>query len=504
VIPSIQPRIYTDQRVITVLKMILLLFVLYRVFSLDIYAALPNDATRYVKEAVTNTYFIDPLQIVQLRGFKFPGYPIYLSIWHNIAPFLPIDGLTLMALSQRLLLGISLIWLFLNMGFFSIPLVLLFSSNIFLAQSNILYTEGMSIPMAILFAISLVNIYRLRNKDNILSSYKFWLLFLLMTVSFVFLILTKLTHAAFTLPLLTLAFNIKHQGLKPKVSRTKVAWPVIALISVISIYILAVSFDNKKQFGKFTPIMGHERVLYFGLWNDVFYIHPENIDKPELAEFYDNGSPYGFLHRVDKECGGKYQFMCSSASQDKRTDELLERVGYSLTAARIRTALTGIIGGQKSELNPWRDNIVQSNGQPFNLMIWHSNWYTDKYGMKQYLDSYNRGEIPTIIRGLSGSKKNIWRVGIYVVRLMQALMTVIAIITLGWFMIRSKTGLNSVYLYSAVSYLVYIIALSSGLVDLWRYIIPCWSMFIIVLFYGIQEFMMLLQRRKVKEIGNYI
>jgi len=137
-------------------------------------------------------------------------------------------------------------------------------------------------------------------------------------------------------------------------------------------------------------------------------------------------------------------------------------------------------------------------------MTWHSNWYTDKYGMKQYLDFYNRGEIPIIIRGLSGSEKNIWRVRIYVVRLMQAIMTVMAIITLGWFMIRRKTGLNSVYLYSAVAYLVYIIALSSGLVDLWRYIIPCWSMFIIVLFYGIQDFMMLSQRRKEKEIENYI
>ncbi len=478
---------FNDKKIILGLKAVVALFILYRIFSLDIHAVTPNDSIRYLREAVANTYIFDPLQVVQLRGFKFPGYPIYLSIWHNIAPFIPIDGLTLMALSQRLLLAVSLIWLLFNMGLFSVPLLLFYSSNTFLAQSNIIYTEGMTIPVAILFSISMVNVYRLRNSENLIRNYKFWLLLSLLIVTFVFLVLTKLTHSAFALPLLALAFTVKQRGYKFKLKRTKIAWPVIALITVLSVYIFAVSIDNKRQFDQFTPIMGHERLLYFGLWNQVFYIYPENIDKPELAEFYDDGSPYVFLHRIDKECGGIFEFPCMASYHKQRTDELLDITKLSLTRERIRTAMTGLLGGQKTELNVWRGDILKANGQPYNMATWNSNWYIDEFGMKKYLDDYNRGETPGVLRGLSGSEKNIGKIGVNATRLMQALMTVLAITMLGWLMFKRKMGFHTVYIYSFLAFFVFIVALSSGLVDIWRFIIPCWSIFIVSTFYGILE-----------------
>jgi len=476
-----------DKKLILALKMLVLIFVLYRIFSLDIYAVTPNDSIRYLREAVSNTYFSDPLQIVQLRGFKFPGYPIYLSIWHNIAPFLPLDGLTLMALSQRLLLAASLVWLLFNMGFFSVPLLLFYSSNTFLAQSNIIYTEGMTIPLAILFSISMVSVYRLRNKDNLLRNFKLWLLLGLLLLTFILLVLTKLTHAAFALPLLMLGFTIKQHGYKFKLKKTKLAWPVTVLIIALSVYTFAVSIDNKKQFGKFTPIMGHERLLYFGLWNQVFFIHPENIDKPELAEFYDNGSPYVFLHRIDKVCDGIFDFPCTAPFHKQRTSELLAKSKLSLTTERIRTAITGLLGGQKTELNVWREGILKANGQPYSITTWHSNWYIDKYGMKKYLDDYNRGETPRVLRGLSDSEKIIGKIGVNATRLMQAIMTVMAITMLGWFVFKRKIGFHTVYVYSFVAFFVFIVALSSGLMDLWRFIIPCWSIFIVCAFYAVPE-----------------
>ncbi len=472
-----------NTKIILTLKIIVGLIVLYRLFSLDIYAVVPHDAVRYIREAVANTYISEPNQLVQIRGFKFPGYPLYLSIVYKISSLLPIDGMTLMALSQRLLLGIGLIWLLFDLGLFAIPLVLFFSSNIFLAQSNILYTEGLSIPMAILFSISLVKIYRIRNREKVLLSFKFWSLFILLTTSFVFLVLTKLTHMAFLLPILILAFTVEHKGFRLKITRTKIACATLVLVAVASVYVLAVSFDNKRQFNKFTPVMGHERLLYFGLWTQLFYLTPENKLRPELAEFYDNGSAYNFLLAVDKECGGKFEFFCTAPIHRKRTGELLQKSGMSLPVERIRSFATGIIGGSKSELYEWRHNILQANGGPYRLEARHSNWYTNQYGIKKYLDTFNRGVTPQVFRGLSNSRKSVWKI-----REVQAIMTILAMLAFGWAILKRKTDFHTPYVYATISYLVFITALASGLMDLWRFIIPSWSIFIIILSYGIADF----------------
>jgi len=62
-----------NTKIILTLKIIVGLIVLYRLFSLDIYAVVPHDAVRYIREAVANTYISEPNQLVQIRGFKFPG-----------------------------------------------------------------------------------------------------------------------------------------------------------------------------------------------------------------------------------------------------------------------------------------------------------------------------------------------------------------------------------------------------------------------------------------------
>ncbi len=67
-------------------------------------------------------------------------------------------------------------------------------------------------------------------------------------------------------------------------------------------------------------------------------------------------------------------------------------------------------------------------------------------------------------------------------------MTILAMLAFGWAILKRKTDFHTPYVYATISYLVFITALASGLMDLWRFIIPSWSIFIIILSYGIADF----------------
>lgn len=466
------------------LKLIFSLVVLYRVFSLDIYPAISNDSIHYLNKTVSKIYFSEPLRIIQPGGSKFSGYPLYLSIWHNLSSFLPVDGLTLMALSQRVFLAVSLVWLIFNMGLFSIPIALLFSTGIFLAQSNLILTEGMTMPLGIMFSISLVNVFKIRGEKDILASPKLWFLFLVLSITFCFILLAKINIITFVLPLLILAFAVERCGYKLKLKPTRIVWPITLLIFFASAYVVAISIDNYRQFNDFSPIMGKSRILYYGAWTQVFHLYPENRKNPELAEFFDKGSPYNFIHGVEKNCGGLGKYNCTYPIQKMRAHELLDRANISLAAERIRSFTMGFIGGGKQELQATRNNFMKFNGLTLPDSIQFSNYYTRKYGKEKFFSIYNGGEHSKVIRGFEGSAISRSNVRVY-----QALITVFPLIVMGWLLVKGKLYFNTPYFYVIFSYSIMIGSLALYFVDIWRYIISAWSIFVVILFYGISTAM---------------
>ena len=281
------------------------------------------DSGHYVDEAISGKYTSAPISILTPRHFKTAGYPLFLAAIVRVADTLGFDFLTLVALVQRLLLALACLWLAWELRLASIPLVLFLSSNAFVAQSNFVLTEGATIPMAALFALALARSYRLRNERGSSGRPVRWLVWAVLALAFAFLVLTKIVFATFALLLIPLAVDLREGSLVGRLAPTRAAKLAAALVGLSIGYVAVVSLDNYATFGRLTPAIGSERIFYWGLWQETFELNPENRENRRLRSFYDRGTPYRFLHRVERTCGGLGHFECTGPIQSARAELLV-------------------------------------------------------------------------------------------------------------------------------------------------------------------------------------
>ncbi len=470
---------------LTLLKLAFITIILLRVFSLDIFPVAPNDAVNYLNGTVSDKFLKNPLSILQIRAYRnAAGYPLYLSIWHHLAGTIPLDGLTLMAVSQRVLLAISLVALIWGLGPISAPLALYFSSGHFLAQSNILYAEGMTFPLSIILAVSMVKIYERRNSANVTSSWKFWLLISILASSYAFLMLAKINSVIVGLPLLVLALNIKRQGIRFKFSLTKTWLPITLIMLAAFSFVLQVSVDNYRVVGEFTPVYAKERFYFWGAWQQVFGEHPENQSRPELANYYGDGSPYTFLHGVEKAAGGYEEFQTTLPILSQGRSELLEISKVSIPYEVARTFGFGVLGGGKQELQWTRRKILDTNSRDTNtIQFWSGNGFVKANGFEEFLVKYNRGVEPLIIPGLMRRPMPVGNT----YRYFQAIVSFVTILAILVLLALRKIKLVSLASLALVSYLVLVATTAFAFVDIWRYLVPSWAFLMVILFHGFIE-----------------
>lgn len=460
------------------LKTIFALFILYRVFLLDIFPMLTNDSLLYLYKGTSGFFFKNPIEIIQPRGFKFAGYPMYISVVQFLN-FSPLDLMTALAFFQRFLLSAGLVWLIFDMGLVSIPVALFLSSGHIIAQSNLILTEGLTVPLGIFFSIAVVNVWR-RSKEG---GGGFWFYFVVAAAAFLMLVLVKINYAVYGLAFLPTAVILGSNGLWPKIRFKPAATVVIALFAVVFLYILVISFDNYRNFNQFTPVTGKERARYWGVWQQIFTEHPENKYNPELAEYYSSGNVYTIMHSVEKNCGGWQKFICTEPILRQKSDEMIDRANLSLWKERLRTSWRAVFGGGKVELEFTRNVILRQNGRAdYDIEQMSKNPYIKNKGIQVFLNAVNGGEKPRILPGLSRSPLT---AGNY--RLYEAMLTVIALAAFCFLIVTGRAGLNTPYPYIVASYFTVIAGLSVYFVDIWRYIISPWTVFVIVIFYGVSD-----------------
>jgi len=109
----------------------------------------------------------------------------------------------------------------------------------------------------------------------------------------------------------------------------------------------------------------------------------------------------------------------------------------------------GIVGGEKLEYYGNIRKVLRFNGHTMPRHQQFGNHYTKKYGIEKLFITFNRGEPAKIIRGLSSSTISSWGI-----RVPQAILTILAIGALGWFMFMHKISLYSPYVYTLIAYLI--------------------------------------------------
>lgn len=483
-----QPKV---QKVAFALKIIFAFFILYRVFLLDIFAVTTNDSLTYLLQGASEFFFEKPISIIQPRGFKFAGYPIFISII-QILNFSSLDLMTTLALFQRVLLAAGLVWLIFDLGLVSIPIAIFLSSAHIVAQSNLILTEGLSVPLGIFFSIAAVNVWR-KSEEKVLGL-GFWLYFINAAAAYLALILIKITYVVYGLVFLPSAVVFEFSKYSINVKARPLARMIFPMLALAGLYVIIICVDNFKTFNQFSPVMGKEQARYWGYWHQIFTEYPENKHRPELKEYYSNGNLYTYMHSVRKSCGEdvlvdpknmikQQNYICSEPILRKRSNEMLNQANLFFLNEWGKVFFSALFGGGKLETESILKLILRQNGMDnYDLDRMSRNPYIKYIGLETFLAEVNGGKKPRTLTGLSRAPliADSYRAS-------EAGLTIIEIVAFFYLITSGRAGANTPYSLIVVSYLIFVISLSIYFADIWRYIITPWTIFAIVIGYGISD-----------------
>ena len=462
-------RIDTPQsrRAVAVTAAVLvLLFGLYRVLRLDAFPVLTNDSMSYMERSLEYTSFngIAHSRTV-VRGFKYAGYPIFIAICRGVSGLVGSDPLTTIVVVQRLLFVAAIVMSVRLLGLFALPVVYMLSGPSIVCFSNYVLTEGITIPLAVLYAGSLLLLDRGPRPLRCVG------LSLCAAVSLVFMVMSKLPYALFALPWIVVAVRA---GL-PARGRI-LSHPALAMVvagAILAGFIVHASLINKREFGRFFPTVNTGMALYWSAHYSVFKLRPQNRKVAELRGAFAKGNCYPRIYEVVRE----YPGLESSDILHDEARELLRKAGISYHLETLRSAGYAMVGGEKQELKGSLPKVLEHNGAggflgrpaPIRQM-----------GEQAWLEKYNADRTPATVPGLSrgpiapGNETRVQR-WLWVI-LLAAVAVLVAVRRTGW------TALAM-----CVSVVIFCALVGHMLADIWRYMLTPGMMLAVAGSWSIKE-----------------
>jgi hypothetical protein len=357
--------------------------------SVNTFPVATNDSIAYLTHATG----LRDGGLVQ-QGYRQVGYPAFAALARGFGAFIGADPLLWVAVIQRAVLAISLAYLIWLWRWWSTPVVVLIGLPTFVVSSNFLLTESIGVPLALLLAGALTHSVRLlsdsptgggqvavaRNVHGPL----FRVLVVGVAVLAFLLITTRFTYAVLGIAPLAVVYAARQAGDADALRFSMASFLVFGLASAA--FALGLSFENRAEYGEFSPSTQTTRTEYWSAWEIVFTLHPENAEDEDLAEFYDSGSPYGFIHQVDA--------IDSVAEQRElfrtRVSELLAAAEMSRSDEQ-RAAFVGALRGGRLDDLANLVRRVESAGRDEVGSVAHRNRMSWNEGPDAFENRFNRG-----------------------------------------------------------------------------------------------------------------
>jgi len=521
----------------------LTVFVLARLTMVDVAPTVSNDSLGYLKRAIERTPIERPSVIIRPPGYKTSGYPIYLAGLDTVHGWLgggdaPIDRLTLIAVVHRVTLAVGLVWLAWWAGLWALPVLWVLTNRIVQAQLNILITEGLTVPAAVLYTLAVVWLWQRAARPGSARDPRAWAALLLVAATLAGLVLSRLNLLAMAAPLLAVAVRLRvsaqrrdaepveRQDAKPprrqepppgsareKVpdtfspdtfsrsrlgglaawrfgvvfNRLRLTWlaiPVAVLCLATAGYALALCVHNHATHGRFTPFMGKGRVLWWGTHKHVFDVHRDNTQKPELDWAWRRGkaaNPSVITHEVEAE-HGQTNYDVVDPILIGYSHRLLDDAGVSLNLERGRAFVHAVAGGELTELTGMRNRLLarQGNlrGDPYPVTI--NRLGRPPPGSEHKADAMLRRLLGYFNHGHMPDTVPGWWPAAFPTgdewpRRIQGLVMLALLLGLAWRVLRRRVPLWSPYTLTVVAHFACAAAFAIYLIDLWRYMLPTWS-----------------------------
>lgn len=377
----------------TALLLALGFLVINRLLAVNIIPVITNDSVGYLSHA--NDAWADGFV---WGGYRQVGYPLLLVATDTAGSFLHIEPVLLTAAIQRLLLGLGIayaVWLF---RWWSLPLVVIATAPDIVAYTNLILTEGAAIPLSILYGTLLAHLVLNRHPGSFphASSLPFGILgdragaparrALLVVASLVVLALTLVKYQAIALvfPLCALLW----MDFRDESRRRFVIVLGVSLAGVLTVVSSLMALENRSEYDDLFPISRGIRNGYWGTFQLVFNLNPENRENPALTTYYADGNIFDFIREVE---GTIEDYPTQRAVFENAITLMLHEAGMDKRQEQLRATWGAMRGGRFDDIRGIVALIRTSSTDSAEATI-HKNSFSTARGIDQYVAGYNGGQ----------------------------------------------------------------------------------------------------------------
>lgn len=310
-------------------------FALARVLAVDIAGIVTNDSLGYLRRSE------DPFsQGLLAQGYRQIGYPLFIAFSNGVGDALGWDNIFGVAFLQRMCLLLSLAALIWAARWWSAPTVLVATSATYVLLADFILVEGLVIPCCIASGALLTATTYGRISTRTTGAV------VLIGSALVALVAggLKLQYASLLALTAAVGWVLVKDGV---LSRRLAATTVVVSTLLVGGLIGAQSLENNRNLGSFEPIAERQRSMWWGAWQAVFILAPENRDNPTLAAYYDGGNLYTYLHGVERDVP---DYLTRRDMILDRTEAMLDAAGTSMTNERIAAFVGAMRGGRSDDL----------------------------------------------------------------------------------------------------------------------------------------------------------
>lgn len=345
-------RLVRANLVRTLVMLTLAFLALNRLLAVNLIPVMTNDSVGYLSHA--RDAWADGFV---WAGYRQVGYPVFLAAAENAGDVLRIEPVLLTAALQRLLLGLGVaysVWLF---RWWSIPLVVIATAPDVVAYTNLILTEGLAIPLAVIYSALLAHavMTRLPSAFPRASSLPFGILgdrpavstrrALLATASFVVVAMTLVKYQAIALafPLIVLIW----MDFRDENRQRFVIALGVSLVTVLTILSGLMALENRSEYDDLFPVSRGIRNGYWGTYQLVFNLNPQNQGNPILEPYYAEGNTFAFIREVE---GTIEDYPGQRAAFEEAITLLLDEAGMSKPQEQFRAIWGALRGGRFDDI----------------------------------------------------------------------------------------------------------------------------------------------------------
>jgi hypothetical protein len=366
-------------KVLTLLVAGLLLLVSWQLLSTDVLTVITNDGVGYLAYA-------EDLRGYGLvhSGYRTVGYTLFLNVVSTLAGWVGLDTISMISITQRTILLCAVLVVVRYLRLWSIPILITLLHGDVVALSNFALTESLGLSATLICVVCLWLHVRAIDEQRVLP-------LIIAAVLTIYVVLLRSSY----LPLTFLFVPIFFYHLLNRKGRWRGPVLIVSATGVLSLaLLLSVSYENRREMGVFSPATGGARAAYYGTYQVVFRSDGAR-KRDDLAEFFDEGNVYRYIHHVDRL---KIPYEEKAELLNSRAHEMLIHAERSRWFELLSAARYFGSGGRENDLsNLLKVQVIPGDPQK-TLRLQLRNQTTPQIGVTEFLNRFNEGRTPVSIQ----------------------------------------------------------------------------------------------------------